>query len=302
MRFITLFFLTLLTFFLTLDSADARQKSYIKKSNPKRIKSHIVIDAYTGRILFGKNMNERLYPASMTKMMTILLAFEHIENRKLKWHDRVRISKNAAKKEPSNLYIKIGEYITVREAILSLITKSANNVAVALAEKMAGSEKKFAKLMNIKARELNMVSSAFYNPSGLPNKHQKTTAYDMAKLAQALILHYGKYYNLFSTRFFKHRGTRYNNHNKLLGKFFGLDGLKTGYTRAAGFNLAASAKRGHNRLIVIVMGESSSTLRNKKVATLLIKGFKKIGYYLTHKGPLKKRPPRVHEYLLSLNR
>mgnify|MGYP000011430548 CR=1 FL=1 len=260
-----------------------------------RTKSYVVMDAYTGRILFSKNINKHVYPASLTKMMTILITFEHIEKGKLRWKDKVKISRNASRKEPSKIHIRVGECITVKQAIMSLITKSANNVAAALAEKIAGSERRFSNLMNRKAKELKMTASTFYNPSGLPHKWQKTTAHDMAKLTQALILRYGKYYNLFSTRSFRHRGNRYINHNKLLGKCIGLDGVKTGYTRAAGFNLAASARRGHNRIIAVVMGENTSVARNKKVAALVKKGFQKIGLFLRHKGPLKKRPSCIRK-------
>lgn len=285
-------FLTTIVLILSL-SLSAFSPANAARRKTSRTKAYVVMDAYTGRILFSQNMNKHVYPASLTKMMTILITFEQIEKGKLRWRDRVRISRNAARKAPSKLYVRVGECITVKQAIMSLITKSANNVATALAERIAGSEKKFSRLMNRKAKELKMDRSSFYNPSGLPNKYQKTTAYDMAKLTQALILRYGKYYSLFSTRSFRHRGHRYINHNRLLGKCIGLDGVKTGYTRAAGFNLAASARRGHNRVIAVVMGENTSIARNRKVAALVQKGFKKIGHFLKHRGPIKKRPAHI---------
>jgi len=231
--------------------------------------AEIVIESYTGKILHNQDAFSKRYPASLTKMMTLYVTFDHIKKGKLSFNQKIRISKKAASQQPSKLGLEAGSYITVKEAVLSLIVKSANDMAVALAEHIAGSEEKFSILMNRAARQLFMRNSHFCNASGLPNERQVTTAYDMARLAVALERDFPNYYHLFSTKFFRHKGVVYKSHNNVLLGYPHALGLKTGYTKISGYNLVTSAKRGHKRIISVVMGSDSRQLRDKRMVQLL---------------------------------
>jgi len=233
------------------------------------------MDARTGRYVGGYNEDVQTQPASLTKMMTLLLTFKALKNRKIKLNSKLKISKNAASQQPCKLGLKAGEKITVRNAILALVTKSANDIAVALGEFIAGNENTFVYLMNKEARRLNMRSTVFMNSSGWKNPKQLTTARDMAKLARALVRSYPRYYHFFATKKFSYKRASIKNHNKLLGSRNGIviDGIKTGYVAASGYNLAASAKKGKRRLIVVALGGETAKKRDREVDRLLKKGF-----------------------------
>jgi D-alanyl-D-alanine carboxypeptidase len=233
----------------------------------------ILVDADSGEVLYARNPDEARHPASITKVMTLYLAFEALESKTLKLDDRLYFSANAAAQPPSKLGIPRGQSITVDQAIRALATKSANDVAVALAERLGGSEIVFARAMTEKARSLGMTSSAFFNASGLPNAAHHTTARDLATLSKALIRNFPAYYGYFSEQQYHFNGMVLPNHNKLLGKFVGLDGIKTGFTNASGYTLAASAVRDGKRLIAVVLGAPSSVARNNNITALLDAGF-----------------------------
>ncbi|MEE4350251.1 MAG: D-alanyl-D-alanine carboxypeptidase family protein [Pacificimonas sp.] len=233
----------------------------------------IVVDADTREVLYARNADAARHPASITKVMTLMLAFEEIDAGRLTFDDRVYFSAHAAKQPPSKLGIGKGGWITVEQAIRLLSTKSANDVAVALAERIEGSEVAFAQRMTEKARSLGMNATAFYNASGLPNPAHSTSARDLATMSAALMRDYPHYYAFFSQRSYTMGAKHFPNHNRLLGKFVGLDGIKTGYTRASGFTLAASAQRDGTRLIAIVLGANTSRARNDNIAALLESGF-----------------------------
>jgi D-alanyl-D-alanine carboxypeptidase len=257
----------------------------------------IVVDYDTGRVLHETNADTRNYPASLTKMMTLYLAFEALERGDLKLNQRLTVSRRAAGMPASKLGLKRREKITVKQAILALVTKSANDVAVVLAEKMGGKETKFARLMTKKARELGMKRTSFRNASGLPNRRQLSTARDMATLARALIRDFPKQYRYFSTKQFVYKGKKHRNHNRLLKSYSGTDGIKTGYIRASGFNLAASVKRNGRRLIAVVLGGKTPRSRDRHMAKLLDRGFAKLASIGPNKIPAP--PPRKPDFALA---
>ncbi len=229
----------------------------------------IVVDANTGKTLFSSSADAARYPASLTKMMTLYLTFEALESGRLKTSSKVRFSKNAAAEPPTKLGVKAGGSITVETAILSLVTKSANDSATALAELLGGSEAGFARMMTAKARQLGMTGTIFRNAHGLPNPAQHTTARDMATLGIALHEHFPQYYDYFSTRSFTYGKQRLANHNRLLGRIKGVDGIKTGYTRASGFNLASSVSDGNRRIVAVVLGGQTGKSRDNHMAELI---------------------------------
>ena len=236
----------------------------------------IVIDAENGRVLHAVNPDTKKYPASLTKMMTLYLVFEALESGRLKLDTQLPVSRRAEGMTPSKLGLKHGETISVESVILALVTKSANDAAVVAAEGLGGTEINFAKLMTEKARELGMRHTTFRNASGLPNEGQLSTARDMSKLASSLIKDFPKYYAYFSRDQYSFRGQKYRNHNSLLRSVDGTDGIKTGYIRASGFNLAASVTRDNHRLIGIVFGGKTAKSRDKHMADLLEREFKKL--------------------------
>jgi len=233
----------------------------------------IVVDAESGRILHATNADTRNYPASLTKMMTLYMVFEALDVGKWTLKTRLKVSARAARQPASRLGLKRGSTITVKDAILALVTKSANDVATVVAENLAKSERDFAMMMTTMARRLNMTRTTFRNASGLPNRGQMSTARDMARLARALQKNHARHYHYFSTRSFRYDGRKHKNHNKLLTTYEGADGIKTGYIRAAGYNLVASANRRGTRLIGVVFGGRNSKQRNRIMTKLLNKGF-----------------------------
>ncbi len=243
------------------------------KGNPKY--ASIVMDANTGMILSQRYADKSLHPASLTKMMTLLLTFEALDRGLIKKSDRVRISNYAASMVPSKLGLPAGSSIKVEDAIYALVTKSANDVAVAVAEHIGGSERKFAQLMTARARTIGMNKTKFRNASGLHHKSQVSTARDMGKLARYILQRHPHYYRYFSTKSFTYRGKTYRSHNRLMNTYKGMDGFKTGYVNASGFNLVASAYRDGRRLIGVVFGGRSSKTRNAHMAEIMDSGFKK---------------------------
>ncbi len=229
----------------------------------------IVIDADTGRVLHSRNADTRNFPASLTKMMTLFMTFEALEKGTLRLDQRLRVSKRAAGQPASKLGLKEGETITVEDAIRALSVKSANDVATVVAEAIGGTEVKFAQMMTKQARALGMKRTSFRNASGLPNRRQLSTARDMSILAQALIERFPRYYSYFSEASFRYNGKKYRNHNSLLKNYDGTDGIKTGYIRASGFNLVASAERDGVRLIGVVFGGKTANRRDRHMQSLL---------------------------------
>ena len=231
--------------------------------------SGIVVDARTGKTLYAHKADEHRYPASLTKMMTLYLTFEALEQGKITLKSRVRFSKYAAGRPPSKIGVGAGNSISVEQAIYALVTKSANDVATALAETLGGTESGFARKMTRKARALGMSRTTFRNASGLPNSGQKTTARDMARLGLALREHYPNRYKYFSTRSWRIGKARYGNHNKLLGRVRGVDGIKTGYIRASGYNLVSSVKTGGRSIVAVVIGGRTGASRNAQMQKLI---------------------------------
>ncbi|MEQ8307626.1 MAG: D-alanyl-D-alanine carboxypeptidase [Hoeflea sp.] len=229
----------------------------------------IVIDAKTGKTLYANDADELRYPASLTKMMTLYMVFEALEARSIRLDTRIVFSANAAKEPPTKLGVRAGKSITVEQAIYALVTKSANDASTAVAEHLGGSEANFARMMTAKARSLGMSRTTFRNAHGLPNSKQVTTARDMARLGIALREHYPRYYKYFATRSFKFGGTRMSNHNRLLGTVRGVDGIKTGYTRASGFNLVSSVIDRDRSIVAVVMGGRTGASRNAQMKDLI---------------------------------
>ena len=236
----------------------------------------IVIEEDSGRVLFARNADSLRYPASLTKIMTLYLLFEDIAAGHLTLKSRIPVSKVAAGRSPSKLYLKPGQSISAEQAIRALVTKSANDVATAVAEKLGGSERAFAKRMTRKARALGMSRTTFRNASGLPHSKQRSTARDMARLAIAMRRDFPQYFKYFSTKSFNWNGRKFGNHNKLLSKFNGTDGIKTGYINASGFNLVATVKRNNVRLIGVVFGGKTSRSRDAHMMDILERQFKRV--------------------------
>ncbi|WP_309092587.1 D-alanyl-D-alanine carboxypeptidase [Phenylobacterium sp.] len=237
----------------------------------------IVVDAKTGEVLYENRADALRYPASITKVMTLYLTFEALASGKLQLDDRVVFSPRAAAQAPTKLGVRAGDSISVDEAMKALATKSANDAAVALAEKLGGTEQRFAALMTLRAQELGMKNTHFANASGLPDSRQVSTARDIAVLSRAVMRDYPQYYKLFSTQYFNFRGQQLRNHNGLLHRMYGVDGLKTGYTNASGFNLAVSAVRDNRRLIAVVLGGPTTKARDNNAENLLLTGFDVMG-------------------------
>ncbi|MEM1192540.1 MAG: D-alanyl-D-alanine carboxypeptidase [Pseudomonadota bacterium] len=232
-----------------------------------------VVHADSGDVLFDRYSTQLRYPASLTKMMTLYLLFEEIEAGRLTLKSKLPVSKTAAAQPPSKLGVRRGSTLDVETAINALVVKSANDVAVVVAEKIAGSEWQFARKMTTKARALGMRRTTFRNASGLPHSKQRTTARDMAELSRRLFQDFPQYQHIFSTKSFRYKNRTYTTHNALVKTYPGADGLKTGYTRLSGYNLATTAVRNDHRLIGIVLGGRSSYTRDKHMREILDAGF-----------------------------
>ncbi len=239
--------------------------------------SAIVVDANSGAVLMAANADEYRFPASLTKMMTLYMVFEALRDRRVTFSQYVPVSPDAASMSPTKLGLVPGSLITVEQAILGLVTKSANDAAAALGEMLAGDEDRFGQMMTLRARALGMVNTTFRNASGLPDPYQVSTARDMATLARHLLQDFPTYYHYFSTPSFVFAGRVIHNHQRLLTSYPGADGFKTGYTQAAGYNVVTSALRGESRLIGVTMGASSGGERDTHMAMLLDQGFDRLG-------------------------
>ena len=237
------------------------------------IKTSLVVDGNSGKILHSYNARKKIYPASLTKIMTIYIVFEQLASGKLSLHQKLRVSKYATEALPSKLNLKRNDSITVREALLALIVKSANDVARVVAEHIAGSEQKFAKVMTIRARKLGMKSTTFTNASGWHDPKQVTTAVDLAKLSIAIKRDFPQYYHFFSKNTFLYNDRIIHGHNGLVAKYPGAEGLKTGFHTPAGCNLITTATRGNKSLIGIVTGRKNRKVRDQKMTRLLDKYF-----------------------------
>ena len=243
-------------------------------ANPKY--AALVVHADTGDVLFSRHANKSLYPASLTKMMTLYVLFDEIEAGRLTFDSKLQISARAARQPPSKLGLKPGTTIDVRTAIKSLIVKSANDVAVVVAEGISGSESQFATRMTKKARDIGMRNTVFYNASGLPNRRQLTTARDLATLSRRLMQDFPQHFHFFSEKSFTWNGRTYRTHNSLVRTFDGATGLKTGYTHRSGYNLATSAERDGHRLIGIVLGGRTSRTRDAHMRSIMTQSYAKI--------------------------
>ncbi|WP_434617754.1 serine hydrolase [Azospirillum sp. B2RO_4] len=237
----------------------------------------IVVDARTGQVLIDQDADAITHPASLTKMMTLYLTFDALDDGRLTLDQQLPVSSWAESMSPTKLGLRAGQTLKVETAILGLVTKSANDAAVVLAEALGGTESRFAEMMTRKARELGMRRTVYRNASGLPNMEQVTTARDYALLSRALMRDHAKYYPYFSRRNFVYGGRTLANHNHLMSRYEGMDGIKTGYTVASGFNLAASAVRDGRRLVGVVMGGKSAVSRDNKMAALLDQAFGRPG-------------------------
>ncbi len=260
MKFIYLLFYLILFFFFNSKYVFAKYAS-------------LIINESTGKIYYQKNANTMNYPASLTKIMTIYIIFDNLKKNKIKMDTKFLVSKNASSKPPSKLGLNEGDKISVKNSILALVTKSANDVATVVAENIGKTEKNFAKNMTNMAKKLGMNKTIFKNASGLPNRGQLSTAKDMAKLAIAIRKNFPQFFYFFKKKSFTYKGIEYRNHNNLLGSFRGTDGIKTGYTSASGFNLVASVERNGQRIIGIVFGGKTARKRDRHMISLLNKYF-----------------------------
>ncbi len=248
----------------------------------------IVLDADSGKVLYARNADARIYPASLTKMMTLYLLFERLERGRTSLKSPMTVSRRAAGQPPSKLGLRAGETISVEDAIKILVIKSANDVATVVGEYLGGTESDFARLMTAKARALGMSRTTFRNASGLPNKAQMTTARDMATLSLALRRDFPRYYKYFALTQTTFKGRTIRTHNRVLLNYDGADGLKTGYIRASGFNLATSAHRDGMSLVGVVIGGKTSRWRDRHMMSLLDKGFEQARMLVNLPRPARK--------------
>jgi D-alanyl-D-alanine carboxypeptidase len=265
----------------TTDTADARRKGsrphvrHVAKPSYSPAFSSIIVDANSGATLTANNPDAIRYPASLTKIMTLYLLFERLESGKLKLDSELEVSEYASEQAPTKLGLRPGQTIKVEDAIKGLVTRSANDASVVIAEAISGDEDSFAKLMTRKARALGMSKTVYRNANGLPNSEQVTTARDQATLGRAIQDRFPRYYRYFATSSFVYRGHSIRNHNRLLGNVEGVDGIKTGYTRASGFNLVTSMRRGNRHLVGVVLGGRSGGSRDATMRNLLAENLAK---------------------------
>src|ERR1043165_1223564 len=266
----------------TNDSADERRyrhrhhaRHHEARSSYTPSFSSIIVDGNSGATLSANNPDALRHPASLTKIMTLYLLFERLDAGKLKLDSEMDVSEHASEQSPTKLGLRPGQTIKVEDAIKGLVTRSANDAAVVIAEAIAGDEDDFAKLMTRKARALGMTRTVYRNASGLPNDAQITTARDQATLGRAIQDRFPRYYRYFATSTFVYKGNAIRNHNRLLGSVEGVDGIKTGYTRASGFNLVSSMRRGNRHLVGVVLGGRSGGSRDATMRSLLAENLEK---------------------------
>src|SRR6267142_2499051 len=266
---------------ISSESAEARRYKHrrhhhhiVRESYSPQFSS-IIVDGNSGAVLSSNNPDGIRRPASLTKIMTLYLLFERLDAGKMKLDTEMEVSEHASEQAPTKLGLKPGQTLKVEDAIKGLVTRSANDAAVVIAEAIAGDEDEFAKLMTRKARALGMSKTTYRNASGLPNDDQLTTARDQATLGRAIQDRFPRYYRYFATTVFNYRGQSIRNHNRLLGNVEGIDGIKTGYTRASGFNLVSSMRRGNRHLIGVVLGGRSGGSRDATMRNLLAENLEK---------------------------
>jgi D-alanyl-D-alanine carboxypeptidase len=264
---------------ISSESADARRykhrRHHVVRESYSPQFSSIIVDGNSGAVLSSNNPDGSRRPASLTKIMTLYLLFERLDAGKMKLDTEMEVSEHASEQAPTKLGLKPGQTLKVEDAIKGLVTRSANDAAVVIAEAIAGDEDEFAKLMTRKARALGMTKTTYRNASGLPNDEQLTTARDQATLGRAIQDRYPRYYRYFATTVFNYRGQSIRNHNRLLGNVEGIDGIKTGYTRASGFNLVSSMRRGNRHLVGVVLGGRSGGSRDATMRNLLAENLEK---------------------------
>jgi len=267
---------------ISSESAEARRyrhrhhvRHHVARESYSPQFSSIIVDGNSGAVLSSNNPDAIRRPASLTKIMTLYLLFERLDAGKMKLDTEMDVSEHASEQAPTKLGLKPGQTLKVEDAIKGLVTRSANDAAVVIAEAIAGDEDEFAKLMTRKARSLGMSKTTYRNASGLPNDEQLTTARDQATLGRAIQDRYPRYYRYFATSVFNYRGQSIRNHNRLLGNVEGVDGIKTGYTRASGFNLVSSMRRGNRHLIGVVLGGRSGGSRDATMRNLLAENLEK---------------------------
>ena len=243
------------------------------QANPRY--ASIVLDVDSGEVLHASNADATRYPASLTKMMTLYLLFEAMEKGLMTLDTAMPVSAHAASMPQTNISLKAGDRLKVRDAIPALIVRSANDVASVVAEALGGTESGFGRMMTEKAKAMKMTSTTFRNASGLPDAGQTTTARDLAILSVRLMKDYPQYYHYFSTQSFTYKGRTYTSHNRMIRNYAGVDGMKTGYIRASGFNVATSAVKDGRRLIGVVMGGQTAQSRDAHMASLLDRGFER---------------------------
>ncbi|MCF8478290.1 MAG: D-alanyl-D-alanine carboxypeptidase, partial [Pseudolabrys sp.] len=250
------------------DSADARRRKR-PRAVYKPDYSSIVVDANSGAVMQATKADSPRHPASLTKIMTLYMLFERLEAGTLKLNSELPVSAHASKQAPSKLGLKPGETIKVETAIRAIVTKSANDVAAIIGEAIGGTEAEFGRMMTAKARALGMKHTTYRNASGLPDAAQITTARDQALLGRAIQDRFPNYYHYFSTRTFEFRGRKMRNHTRLLGRVDGVDGIKTGYIRASGFNIVTSVRRDKRHIIAVVFGGSTGRARDARARSLI---------------------------------
>src|SRR5689334_16018399 len=268
------------TVIFTTDSADARRyrrhvRHYEARTSYSPAFASIIVDGNSGAVLQSTNPDASRHPASLTKIMTLYLLFERLEAGKMTLDSQMDVSEHASDQAPTKLGLKPGQTLRVEDAIKGLVTRSANDAAVVIAEAIAGDEDEFATLMTRKARLLGMSKTVYRNASGLPDDDQITTARDQATLGRAIQDRFPRYYRYFATTTFVYKGNAIRNHNRLLGNVEGVDGIKTGYTHASGFNLVSSMRRGNRHLVGVVLGGRSGGSRDATMRSLLAENLEK---------------------------
>jgi D-alanyl-D-alanine carboxypeptidase len=294
---------------LGVDAADARVKARGKGHrvfhgpNYRPPYAALVVDDNSGEVLHAVSADEPRHPASLTKIMTLYLLFEQLEAGNLKLDSQLPISAHAASQPPTKLGLRTDKTLAVEDAIKGLVTKSANDAAAVVAEAIGGTEEEFARRMTRKARALGMNGTTYVNASGLPAVEQITTARDQITLGRAIQMRFPKYYSYFSTPFFTYRGIAMNNHNSLLRTVDGVDGIKTGYTEASGYNLVASVRRNNRHLVCVVLGGTSNGTRDARMRQLIEEHIVQASTQRTAPMIVEKEPePEDNTFSLSSSR
>lgn len=273
-------------------------------SHAKNKRAAIVFDESTEQVLHAEHADEVRHPASLTKKMTFYIVFQALKSGRLTLDMELPVSQYAANQEPCKIHLQPGQRVAVIDLVKAMVTKSANDASCVLAEELGGSVAGFVRMMNATARKLGMNKTVFYNPTGLPHPHQVTTAREMLILARALLKDFPEYYPLFKTINFTYNGKTYRNHNRMLGVVEGMEGLKTGFVNASGFNISTSTKRGDRRIFTIVMGGKSWQERNRKAEHLIETAFANSSNFqcpLEASDPIQRKDEPLVQYLKGID-